>query len=66
MVHSNLLFNMIWHTQSVAANVLCWRLTKGDVNAGHQSYVWIGDIITGLLKFPCQQHWLFYQNKWET
>jgi len=42
----------------VAANVLCWRLAEGDVTAGHQAHVWIGDIVTRLMQFPFQNHWL--------
>jgi len=49
---SNFQFNSIWHTRSMAALVLCWRLAESDITPCHQSHVWIdyvGDTITWLI-----------------
>jgi hypothetical protein len=31
LVHDNFQFNTIWHTRSVAALTLCWRVAESDV-----------------------------------
>jgi hypothetical protein len=58
-------FYVIWHRQSMATLVLCWRLAENDVTVMPSvTYMYyVGDIVTRLMWLPCQQEWLLLP-KW--